>query len=80
MNTMRKFRSIKLDPDIFDVFDQHVRYVRADSARDLRLSDSFDPTLPYAKRPLEEIKNFEKELDFGKIKLVDGQNSKKNKN
>jgi HD-GYP domain-containing protein (c-di-GMP phosphodiesterase class II) len=80
MNTMRKFRSIKLDPDIFDVFDQHVRYVRADSARDLRLSDSFDPTLPYAKLPLEEIKNFEKELDFGKIKVVDGQNSKKNKN
>jgi hypothetical protein len=54
--------------------------VRADSARDLRLSDSFDPTLPYAKLPLEEIKNFEKELDFGKIKVVDGQNSKKNKN
>jgi HD-GYP domain-containing protein (c-di-GMP phosphodiesterase class II) len=79
MNTMRKFRAIKLDPDIFDVFDQHVRYVKADSARDLRLSDSFDPTLPYAKLPLEEIKKFEKELDFGKIKVVDSNQNKKNK-
>jgi HD-GYP domain-containing protein (c-di-GMP phosphodiesterase class II) len=71
MNTMRKFRGIKLDPTIFDIFDQHVRYVRADSTKDLRLSDSFDPTLPYAKLPIEEIKKFEKEMDFGKIKVVD---------
>jgi HD-GYP domain-containing protein (c-di-GMP phosphodiesterase class II) len=77
MNTMRKFRSIKLDPDIFDIFDQHVRYVRADSTRDLRLSDSFDPTLPYAKLPIEEIKKFEKEMDFGKIKVVDPNSRKK---
>jgi HD-GYP domain-containing protein (c-di-GMP phosphodiesterase class II) len=77
MNTMRKFRAIKLDPDIFDIFDQHVRYVRADSTRDLRLSDSFDPTLPYAKLPLEEIKKFEKEMDFGKIKVVDPNSRKK---
>jgi HD-GYP domain-containing protein (c-di-GMP phosphodiesterase class II) len=71
MNTMRRFRGIKLDPTIFDIFDQHVRYVRADSTKELRLSDSFDPTLPYAKLPLEEIKKFEKEMDFGKIKVVD---------
>ena len=77
MNTMRKFRAIKLDPDIFDIFDQHVRYVRADSAKDLRLADSFDPTLPYAKLPIEEIKNFAKELDFGKIKVVDQSQPKK---
>lgn len=79
MNTMKKFRGIKLDPDIFDIFDQHVRYVRAEYARDLRLSDSFDPTLPYAKLPLEEIKKFEKEMDFGKIKVVDGAKKKENK-
>lgn len=71
MNTIRKFRGIKLDPDIFDIFDQHVRYVRAEYARDLKLADSFDPTLPYAKLPIEEIKKIEKELDFGKIKMVD---------
>lgn len=71
MNTMRKFRAIKLDPDIFDIFDQHVRYVRAEFTRDLKLADSFDPTIPYAKLPIEEIKKFEKEMDFGKIKVVD---------
>jgi HD-GYP domain-containing protein (c-di-GMP phosphodiesterase class II) len=76
MNTMRKFRGIKLDPDIFDIFDQQVRYVRAEYARDLRLSDSFDPTLPYAKLPIEEIKKFAKEMDFGKIKVV-GDSKKK---
>jgi HD-GYP domain-containing protein (c-di-GMP phosphodiesterase class II) len=71
MNVMRRFRAIKLDPDIFDVFDNHVRYVRAEFAKDLRLSDSFDPTLPYAKLPVEEMKQFEKEMDFGKIKVID---------
>jgi len=77
MNTMRKFRAIKLDPDIFDIFDRHVRYVRADSTKDLRLADSFDPTLPYAKLPIEEIKKFEKEMDFGKIKVVGAETKKK---
>lgn len=78
MNTMRKFRGTKLDPTIFDIFDQHVRYVRAESTKDLRLADSFDPTLPYATLPLEDLKKFEKEMDFGKIKVVD-TNKKKEK-
>lgn len=77
MNTMRKFRNIKLDPDIFDIFDRQVRYVRADSARDFRLADSFDPTLPYAKLPLEEGKKFEKDKDFGKIKVVESKKKEK---
>lgn len=77
MNTMRKFRNTKLDPDIFDIFDQHVRYVRAEATRDLKLLDSFDPTMPYAKLPLEEIKRFQKEMDFGKIKVIDPSAKKK---
>ena len=77
MNTMRKFRGIKLDPVIFDIFDQHVRYVRADYTRDLQLADSFDPTLPYAELPIEEIRKFEKEMDFGKIKVVEQKKNKK---
>jgi HD-GYP domain-containing protein (c-di-GMP phosphodiesterase class II) len=77
MNTMRRFRGIKLDPTIFDIFDQHVRYVRAESTKDLRLADSFDPTIPYAKLPIEEIKKFEKEMDFGKIKVLDNDSKKK---
>lgn len=77
MNTMRKFRGTKLDPEIFDIFDHHVRYVRADFAKDLRLSDAFDPTLPYAKLPLEEVRVTDRPADFGKIKVVDGQLKKK---
>jgi HD-GYP domain-containing protein (c-di-GMP phosphodiesterase class II) len=77
MNTMRNFRATKLDPDIFDIFDQHVRYIRAEATRDLKLSDSFDPTLPYAKLPLEELRKFSKEMDFGKIKVVDPSLTKK---
>lgn len=77
MNVMRKFRAVKLDPDIFDAFDQHVRYVRADAVKDLRLSDKFDPTIPYAKLPIEEVREFEKEMDFGKIKIVDPASQKK---
>lgn len=76
MNTMRKFRNTKLDPDIFDIFDRQVRYVRAESARDFRLADSFDPTLPYAKLPLDEVKH-EKERDFGKIKVLDNKKKEK---
>jgi HD-GYP domain-containing protein (c-di-GMP phosphodiesterase class II) len=79
MSTMRKFRGIKLDPDIFDIFDRHVRYVRAEQTRDLKLSDNFDPTLPYAQLPLEEIRRLEKELDFGKIKILDSNEKKKKK-
>ncbi len=71
MNILRKYRSIKLDPNIFDIFDQQVRYVRAESTKELRLSDSFDPTLPYAQFPIEEIRQFEKEMSFGKIKILD---------
>ncbi len=77
MNTMRKCRGTKLDPDIFDTFDKHVRYVRADSTRDLRMSDSFDPTLSYTELPIEEIRKFEKEMDFGKIKVVEPKERKK---
>lgn len=77
MNSMRKFRNIKLDPDIFDIFDQHIRYVRTDFTRDFKLSDAFDPTIPYAKLPVEEINKFKKEMDFGKIKFVDNIKPKK---
>lgn len=79
MNVMRKYRAVKLDPKIFDVFDHHVSYVRAEFPKDLRLSDRFDPTLPYDKLPVEEIKSFGKEMNFGKIKVIDPNANKKDK-
>ena len=51
--------------------------MKADATRDLKLSDEFDPTLPYAVLPVEEIKQFKKEMDFGKIKVVDPTARKK---
>lgn len=71
MNIMRKTRGIKIDPEIFDIFDKHVRHVRSDFSKQYELDDSFDPTIPWAKLPIEEVKKFEKELDFGKIKVVE---------
>jgi HD-GYP domain-containing protein (c-di-GMP phosphodiesterase class II) len=77
INTMRKFRGIKLDPDLFDGFEAHVKFVKTELTRDLILLDNFDPTLPYASLPIEEVKHFGKELDFGKIKVLDSGNKKK---
>lgn len=77
MNTLRKFKGKKLDPDLFDIFDHHVKYLKVEHAKDLQLSDKFDPTIPYAKLPIEEIKQFEKEMDFGKIKVVEQRMKKK---
>ena len=79
MTVMRKTKGIKVDPDIFDIFDKHVRYVKSDFAKDITLADSFDPTLPYAKLPLEEAKKLEKEMDFGKIKVKEPIMSQKRK-
>ena len=76
INTMKKFRGVKLDPDIFDVFESHVSYIKADNAKDLVLSDSFDPTLPYEKLPLEEVKQFQEAIDFGKIKIIESKKKK----
>jgi hypothetical protein len=51
--------------------------VKSDFAKDLTLAHSFDPTLPYAKLPLEEAKKLEKEMDYGKIKMMDPVTKKK---
>ncbi|MGE3611633.1 MAG: HD-GYP domain-containing protein [Bacteriovoracaceae bacterium] len=77
MNTLRKFKGKKLDPDLFDIFDHHVKYLKVEFPRELQLSDKFDPTIPYAKLPIEEIKQFKKEMDFGKIKVVESGSKKK---
>mgnify|MGYP000389156789 CR=1 FL=1 len=66
---MEKFSGIKLDPALFKVFASHVKHGNIKSGRQIKMSDSFDPAIPYDKLPLEEIKDlFEKE-DFGKIKI-----------
>lgn len=70
MSTLRKFKGTKLDPEIFDVFDSQVRYVRVQKPVEFKLADAFDPTLPYETLPLEGVVNYSEDLDFGKIKFV----------
>lgn len=77
MNVMRKFRGIKLEPPLFDLFEKSVDFVKSDVKKDLRLSDRFDPTIPWETLPLEEVKAL-KNADFGKIRIVgDKKNIKK---
>ena len=69
MNVLRKYSGIKLDPKILEAFERHLKYVRSDYIKDLKLDDHFDPTLPYIDLPIQEIK-FEHNKDFGKIKIM----------
>jgi ATP:corrinoid adenosyltransferase len=76
---MKKFKGSKLDPDLFDAFEAHVQYVKTELSRDLVLLDNFDPTIPFASLPVKEVKQFEKELHFGKIKVLDTAEKKRKK-
>jgi HD-GYP domain-containing protein (c-di-GMP phosphodiesterase class II) len=74
IDVMNKFSGVKLDPKLFKAFAAHVKYTKVKSTRELKLSDSFDPTLPYETIPLEEVKKMFEEEDFGKIRISDGTN------
>jgi HD-GYP domain-containing protein (c-di-GMP phosphodiesterase class II) len=77
MNVMRKFRGVKLEPALYDLFEKSVDFVKAAVKKDLRLSDRFDPTIPWERLPLEEVKAL-KNADFGKIRIVgDKKDAKK---
>jgi HD-GYP domain-containing protein (c-di-GMP phosphodiesterase class II) len=69
-NVMRKFRGIKLDERIFDIFEKHLHFIRSDYTRDMHLGNEFDPTLPYYFLPLTEVR-LDKKNDFGKIKVLE---------
>lgn len=71
IDVMNKFSGIKLDPKLFKVFAAHVKYTKVKSTRDLKLADSFDPTIPYETIPLEEVKQMFEDEDFGKIRISD---------
>ncbi len=79
IDVMSKFSGIKLDPKLFNAFAAHVSHTKIKSTKELKLADSFDPTLPYAKIPLEEIQEMFEEEDFGKIKSTDDIFGKKEK-
>lgn len=80
IDVMSKFSGIKLDPKLFKVFAAHVKHSKIKSTKELKLADSFDPTIPYETIPLEEVKVMFAEEDFGKIRLADGADKDLKKN
>ncbi len=76
---MEKTAGKKLDPKVFKVFKNHVEHHEVSSTRELKMADSFDPTIPYAHLPLEEVEQMFEGDDFGKIRLLDKENEQKKK-
>lgn len=78
IDVMERFSGVKLDPKLFALFSKHINHSKIESNKKFKLSDKFDPTIPFEEIPLEELDQiFEKE-DFGKIKVLDGDD-KENK-
>lgn len=79
MDVMNKFSGVKLDPKLFSAFSKHVSYTKIESTKDLKLSDAFDPTLPYSDIPVEEVEKILVKEDYGKIKVLDADDKEKDK-
>lgn len=69
LGVMQRFSGIKLDPNLFKAFSAHIEHGNIKSGKQLQMSESFDPAIPYSKLPLEEIKELFKNENFGKIKV-----------
>lgn len=79
LSIMEKTSGKKIDPKVFQVFSKHVSSSKISSVRELKMSDSFDPSIPYEHLPLEEVDKMFDEKDFGKIKLIDAKETKEKK-
>lgn len=69
IGVMQRFSGIKLDPNLFKAFEAHVEHGNIKAGRQFKISDEFDPTIPYTQLPLEEIKELFENENFGKIKI-----------
>jgi len=76
---MEKTVGKKIDEKIFKLFCNHIEYSDIAQAKDLRMSDDFDPSIPWAELPLEEVEEMFTDEDFGKIRFIDEQSKKKKK-
>lgn len=77
---MEKHVGGKLDPLIFKVFKEVLAVTKiSEDGGKFKLAESFDPSIPYANLPLEEIKELFKGEDFGKIKMIEDIQKKKKK-
>lgn len=71
LEVMEKTVGKKLDPKIFKLFSKHVSVSKVESAKQLRMNENFDPSIPYAKFPIEEIEEEENKSGFGKVRLLE---------
>jgi HD-GYP domain-containing protein (c-di-GMP phosphodiesterase class II) len=68
----------KIDPQIFEVFKTHVAKIVVKNKVNLKLLDSFDPSIPYEKLPLERVEIKDDDEDYGQILIRDkAKNNKK---
>lgn len=74
---MTKTAGKKIDEKIFKIFCNHIEHSNIDQAKDLRMSDAFDPSIPYSVLPLEEVEEMFTDEDFGKIRFIDDQDKNK---
>lgn len=79
IEVMRNTSGKKLDPKLFERFAAHVKYSKVETAKELKMADHFDPSIPYAELPVSEVKKVFKDENFGKIKVLDGQKKKMEK-
>ncbi|MBI99685.1 MAG: hypothetical protein CME67_00520 [Halobacteriovoraceae bacterium] len=77
IDIMSKTVGKKLDPKIFKVFSAHVKHSKVSTAKELKMSDAFDPSIPYEVLPIEEIEEMFTNEDFGKIRVIMEEEDKK---
>lgn len=77
IDIMDKTSGKKLDPKVFKLFAAHVKHSKVETAKELKMADSFDPSIPYADLPLEEVTQMFEDKDFGKIRLIDEKQKNK---
>lgn len=71
IDIMGKTAGIKIDPKIFNIFKKHIKHSKITTAKNLRMSDSFDPSIPWEHLPIEEVEEMMEERDMMKIRLFD---------
>lgn len=73
IDVMEKTTGKKLDPKMFKAFAARVEHNKIESTQQLKMADSFDPSIPYEEFPLEEIEINTEKAGFGKIKFLDDE-------
>ncbi len=71
LEVMDKATNKKIDEKLFKLFAAHVGYTKATTTGQFKMSDNFDPCMPYSVLPIEQVKALLEDEDFGKIRMID---------